>query len=164
MAINNFAELQTQVTAKLEQAIDLTMKHFEQELYNCIQSEVYSYDQKWYTRTNELLDNWEIITTKSKNSVESELSFSKQINHSGSPLFQHGFEFINGDNSFLSNQSLLEIIESGKIGAIANFPQIGSRPFWSNFWKIVDRDLNKVFIQNCQYVGLPIQQGQFSYS
>ena len=40
MAINNFAELQTQITAKLEQAIDLTMKHFEQELYNCIQSEV----------------------------------------------------------------------------------------------------------------------------
>ena len=100
MAINNFAELQTQITAKLEQAIDLTMKHFEQELYNCIQSEVYSYDQKWYTRTNELLDNWEIITTKSKNSVESELSFSKQISHSGSPLFQHGFEFINGGNTF----------------------------------------------------------------
>ena len=164
MAINNFAELQAQVTAKLEQAIDLTMKHFEKELYNCIQSEVYSYDQEWYIRTNELLDNWEIITTKSKNSVESELSFSKQISHSGSPLFQHGFEFINGGNTFLSNQSLLEIIESGKIGAIANFPQIGSRPFWSNFWKIVDRDLNKVFIQNCQSVGLPIQQGQFSYS
>ena len=164
MAINNFAELQAQVTAKLEQAIDLTMKHFEQELYNCIQSEVYSYDQEWYIRTNELLDNWEIITTKNKNSVESELSFSKQISHSGSPLFQHGFEFINGGNTFLSNQSLLEIIESGKIGAIANFPQIGSRPFWSNFWKIVDRDLNKVFIQNCQSVGLPIQQGQFNYS
>mgnify|MGYP006927151184 FL=1 len=164
MAINSFAGLQAQVIIKLEQAIDLTMKHFEQELYNCIQSEVYSYDQEWYIRTNELLDNWEIITTKSKNSVESELSFSKPISHSGSPLFQHGFEFINGGNTFLSNQSLLEIIEDGKIGAIANFPQIGSRPFWSEFWKIVDRDLNKVFIQNCQSVGLPIQQGQFSYS
>ena len=46
MAINNFAELQTQVTTKLEQAIDLTMKHFEKELYNCIQSKVYSYDQE----------------------------------------------------------------------------------------------------------------------
>lgn len=164
MTINSFAGLQAQVTIKLEQAIDLTMKHFEQELYNCIQSEVYSYDQEWYIRTNELLDNWEIITTKGKNSVESELSFSKSISHSGSPLFQHGFEFINGGNTFLSNQSLLEIIEDGKIGAIANFPQIGSRPFWSEFWKIVDRDLNKVFIQNCQSVGLPIQQGQFSYS
>nr|DAN14892.1 MAG TPA: hypothetical protein [Caudoviricetes sp.] len=164
MAINSFAGLQAQVAIKLEQAIDLTMKHFEQELYNCIQSEVYSYDQEWYIRTNELLDNWEIVTTKSKNSVESELSFSKSISHSGSPLFQHGFEFINGGNTFLSNQSLLEIIEDGKIGAIANFPQIGSRPFWSEFWKIVDRDLNKVFIQNCQSVGLPIQQGQFSYS
>lgn len=164
MAINSFAGLQAQVAIKLEQAIDLTMKHFEQELYNCIQSEVYSYDQEWYIRTNELLDNWEIVTTKSKNSVESELSFSKSISHSGSPLFQHGFEFINGGNTFLSNQSLLEIIEDGKIGAIANFPQIGSRPFWPEFWKIVDRDLNKVFIQNCQSVGLPIQQGQFSYS
>ncbi len=164
MAINSFAGLQAQVAIKLEQAIDLTMKHFEQELYNCIQSEIYSYDQEWYIRTNELLDNWEIVTTKSKNSVESELSFSKSISHSGSPLFQHGFEFINGGNTFLSNQSLLEIIEDGKIGAIANFPQIGSRPFWSEFWKIVDRDLNKVFIQNCQSVGLPIQQGQFSYS
>lgn len=164
MAINSFAGLQAQVAIKLEQAIDLTMKHFEQELYNCIQSEVYSYDQEWYIRTNELLDNWEIVTTKSKNSVESELSFSKSISHSGSPLFQHGFEFINGGNTFLSNQSLLEIIEDGKIGAIANFPQIGSRPFWSEFWKIVDRDLNKVFIQNCQSVGLPIQQGQVSYS
>ena len=59
---------------------------------------------------------------------------------------------------------LIEIIESGKIGAIAKVPQIGSRQFRSNFWKIVDRDLNKVFIQNCQSVGLPIQQGQFSYS
>lgn len=162
--VNSFDELQTQVTAKLEQAVNLTMKHFEQELYNCIQGEVYSYDQDWYTRTNELLDNWDIITTKTKNFVESELSFSKPISHSGSPLFQHGFEFINGNNSFLSNQSLLEIIENGKIGAIANFPQIGDRPFWSEFWKIVDRDLNKVFMQNCQSVGLSIQQEQFGYS
>lgn len=155
--ISNFFDLHTNVNEKIKQAMDLTMDELLDKLKDYIQQDVYdnsTYGQnqpQWYTRSYELLNNWDYTKADviDNYSVESILSFSKPISHSGYPLYQHGVDQVD-------NQAFAEIVNDGKIGDLFGFPQLGARPYWNDFWKYVDANIHRIFAEKCNLVGLPI--------
>lgn len=150
-------ELSTVLNYKLATALDNTMKVALEKLQEFIQQEIYDEKPKWYTRTYELLNNWETTPPQTKGKIiESVLSFTgSSISWSGSPLWQHGI-------SPVSNDSLLEIVNDGKIGDIAGFPNLGERPFWSTFERWVEMNFENEFMKQCKILGLPIATIQYT--
>lgn len=159
VGLGNQMQVQSYLVEKLTNALDATMKIAWDELKNIIDADVYNaYYPIWYERTNELLDNWEYIAPSLKGTmIESVLSFTKPISHSGSPLWQHGIREID-------NQEFAEIInEERPIGNIAGFPDIDRNPFWDEFSKWCEANFENVFIQQCKLLGLDISN-TFTYS
>lgn len=157
MQINNLFDLHTNINEKIKQAMDLTMDELLEKLKDYIQQDVYdnsTYGQpqpQWYTRSYELLNNWDYTKAEiiGNNSIESILSFSKPITHSDYPLYQHGVDQVN-------NQEFADIVNSGKIGDLFGFPQLGARPYWDDFWKYAELNVHRIFAEKCNLVGLPI--------
>lgn len=151
MGISSYAQLDSEVNSRLEIALTNTMEEVMDRLHEFIQNEVYSYNQDWYERSMELLNNWEYTKPQliGKNTMLSTLAFSQPISHSGEPNWQHGM-------SYLSNQALLEIVNEGRIGNICGFPQIGARPFLDEFMKWVNLNIYTIFKEHAKNTGLPI--------
>ena len=148
MGISNSAQLQVEVNRRLEKALTLTMEELMDKLHEFIEQEVYSNKPDWYNRSMELLNNWEYTKPQLvANGVESVLSFSQPISHSGEPNWQHGM-------SFVDNNSLVEIVNEGKIGNICNFPQLGERPFWNKFMEWTNANIYIIFTKHANSVGL----------
>lgn len=159
MQINNLFDLHTNINEKIKQAMDLTMDELLDKLKDYIQQDVYDNSTlgtqpQWYTRSYELLNNWDYTKAEiiGNNSIESILSFSKPITHSDYPLYQHGVDQVD-------NQAFAEIVNDGKIGDLFGFPQLGARPYWNDFWKYVETHIYEIFAKNCNLVGLPISSG-----
>ena len=157
--ISNFFDLHTNVNEKIKQAMDMTMDELLDKLKDYIQQDVYDNSTlgtqpQWYTRSYELLNNWDYTKAEiiGNNSIESILSFSKPISHSGYPLYQHGVDQVD-------NQEFADIVNSGKIGDLFGFPQLGARPYWDDFWKYAETHIYEIFAKNCNLVGLPVSSG-----
>lgn len=154
-------KLQNELQTKFKEALDKTMKVAWDNLKDIIQQDVYDrYNPKWYQRTNELLNNWEYFEPKALGLiVDSKLSFTKQISHSGYPFFNHGISQI--DNNTFAN------IINGEynIGKIANFPledELNRNPFWDDFKKWCNDNFEEEFEKQCNELGLPITLIQHS--
>ena len=163
--INSFAELYTNVNAKMELAVRDTIQDLLKELQDIIIREVYSYPisgENWDNRTYEFLESWnasEPIVLG--NIVQAVIS-------------QDGFNFTwNGDRNMWSHgngwsQPLVkyfdDIINGGLDESNFNFPAIEARPYWDLFKVYVSENLNLIFYKNCQKHGLPLMKLGYKFT
>lgn len=157
MTINSFVELETVIESLLAQALDLTTEELLNKLEDFIQQDVYDVPSKWDSiydlRTGEFKKSWDRTNAKkiAKNVVESE-------------IFQNisAMSVIDIPPIHIDRDNLAEIINSG---TGYNFGQMEgkARPFWDDFIRWVDMNLDSIFKKNCIAVGLPISSS-ISYS
>lgn len=134
------SQLSSFLTNKANIALDRTTERILDKLEEFIENEVYSNNQSWYTRTNEVKNNWEKTKAQIIGSVcHSEISFSKPISHSGGDLWQHGI-------SFIDNETLLNILVGNyNTGTIANFDNPNPRNFWNPFLQWCEQNFDRIF-------------------
>ena len=149
MVIKTQVELNNFINSKIKYALQLTMEELLDKLHEYIMEEVYDdYNPSWYSRTYELMNNWSCTKPIIVGDlVESILSFSEPISHSGADDFQHGM-------SWLDNQSFLEVVNDGRIGNICGFPQLGGRPFWTKFEMYCSANFSTIFKLKLNQLGL----------
>lgn len=131
--------------------VDKLVEFAEEDVYK-------DYKPLWYERTNSLKekDNWDIIKPRIygdgyiKAFINADRFKLESLTVSGAPRWQHGITPIESANGFI------RIINEGRIGHAANFPQLGSRPFWWDFCKWVDENLDRLITEKCIEKGLPI--------
>lgn len=152
MLITSQVQLNNYITSKIRLALTFTMDELLEKLQEIIMDEVYNaYEPEWYSRTYDVINNW--TTTKPivlNHFVESTLAFTKPIRHGGFPNLHHGY-------SELNNNSMLEVINDGKIGDIFGFPNIGARPFWNVFELYVETNFTKILKENLSKLGLEVR-------
>lgn len=167
--IRNEADLRNLLNQHLETALNNTIQIALEKLLDYIESDVYSYSAVWTNgsngesgRTGDFLDSWG-STKATLLSNMSEVVYSAQILQD-KPLehispFIHGSEYYNG---VLNENNLNSIINEGLSRSNFNFPAIQARPFWTHFTEWCDKNLDNIFIKQCQLLGIPIQR--FSYT
>lgn len=157
MTINSFVELETVIESLLAQALDLTTEELLNKLEDFIQQDVYDVPSKWDSiydlRTGEFKKSWDRTNAKkvAKNVVESEIFQNISV-----------MCVIDIPPIHIDRDNLAEIINSG---TGYNFGQMEgkARPFWDDFIRWVDMNLDSIFKKNCIAVGLPISSS-ISYS
>ena len=157
MAINSFVELETVIESLLAQALDLTTEELLNKLEDFIQQDVYDVPSKWDSiydlRTGEFKKSWDRTHAKkiAKNVVESEIFQNISV-----------MSVIDVPPIHIDRDNLAEIINSG---TGYNFGQMEgkARPFWDDFIRWVNTNLDSIFKKNCITVGLPISSS-ISYS
>lgn len=151
--IKSKIELDTFLNLKMSLVIESVAKTLTDKLLEFIDDEVYSYDNTFYERTYQFKNSWEYTKPIIRgNIIESQIFQNYAIMTFNSDKWQHGSIY----SGKLDENSLSEIINDGKIGKIANFPQIGSRPFWDKFKEYVNENINRIFIEECNKNGLTI--------
>lgn len=151
MLIKNQAELNSYLQSKMSIIVESVAKILTDKLLEFIDDEVYSYDNTFYDRTYQFRDSWEYSKPIIRgNIIESQIFQNYAIMTFNSESWQHGSVY----SGQLDENGLSEIINDGKIGNIANFPQIGSRPFWDKFKDYVYQNINRIFIEECNKNGL----------
>lgn len=161
MEVSNVQQLQSQYYIKVSKALNLTMQELLNKLKEIIESDVYSYSQKWYTRTYDLKNNWTYSNPRvDNNMMVSKIAFTEGLSYNDD-LWQHGSADF---NSRLKPQAFLSIISGeSPIGNICNFPQITRENFWVDFEKFVNSNLDNIFLKNCKIVGLDIVNDIISF-
>lgn len=149
--IRNQTELNAFLTSKLSIVVESVARILTDKLIELIDDEVYSYNNTFYERTYQFRDSWEYTKPIIKgNIIESEIFQNYTIMTYVPEKWQHGSKY----SGQLDENGLSEIINDGKIGNMANFPQIGSRPFWDKFKEYVNENINRIFIEECNKNGL----------
>lgn len=149
--IKNQNELNAFLKAKLLIVIDSVAKILTDKLIELIDEEVYSYNNTFYERTYQFKDSWEYTKPIIRgNIIESQIFQNYAIMTYVPEKWQHGSSY----SGQLNENGLSEIINDGKIGNMANFPQIGSRPFWDKFEEYVNANIGRIFIEECNKNGL----------
>lgn len=149
--IKNQSELNRILKNKLSVVIESVAQQLIDELMKIIDEEVYSYNNTFYDRTYQFKNSWEYSKPIIReNIIESQIFQNYTIMTYVPEKWQHGSVY----SDKLDQNGLNEIINDGKIGNIANFPQIGSRPFWNKFQEYVNKNLKTIFINECNKNGL----------
>ena len=152
---NNWIQMETEINAKMQIALNNTIERLLQKLKDIILDEVYSYPSpngEWDNRTYQFLESWNAQLPYFANGWYQEIS-------------QDGFDFLyNGDRGMWSHgspyggaltaQALDDIINDGLSESNFNFPAIESRAYWDMFQIYVDTSIHDVFLQECGKVGL----------
>ena len=160
---NTYNDMNLYVIERLALALDNTLERLLIELKNIIEEEVYGFEspsaRPWGTdydgsvgltsgnRTGQFYESWQ--TNKAMlvgNMIEGEIGQSLGMMQQ----FMIGNRMVHEDAD-----NLASIIESGQG---YNFGQCGSRQYWSIFTEYCLLSLNKIFIEECLKVGLPLQK------
>lgn len=159
--IKNRTQLDSLLMLKLQSVINSLAERLTNELMNFIEEEVYSYNPSFYQRTYEFKDSWEhSIATVKGNIVQSEIFQNYATMVFNPENWQHGSIY----SGKLNVNGLNEIINAGKIGNMANFPQLGARPFWDKFQEYVEQNIGELFKQECQRQGISLTNGNSFYN
>lgn len=146
MIVTTQTQLKNFINGKCEEALNNTMDILLDKLRDYIMADVYdSYNPTFYDRTNNFLDSWDKTKTQLKNDiVEAEIFQNVNMLVFNSQKFQHGSdEWVESWNS--NKNELAHIINDGAIGEAFGFPQLGERPFWSNFTQYCEREFENIF-------------------
>lgn len=151
MLIKNQTELDNYLKSKMSVVIESVAQILTDKLLEFIDDEVYSYNNTFYERTYQFRNSWEYTKPIVRgNIIESQIFQNYAIMTYVPEKWQHGSNY----SGQLDENGLNEIINDGKIGAMANFPQIGSRPFWDKFKEYVYQNINRIFTEECNKNGL----------
>jgi len=163
----------TSIMPSLQKAMDNTAEELLNALMKIIEDVVYSYHSPtndwtngWdgdYGRTGQFKESWE----KSKsiiagNIIKTEImqNITQNFLEYQEP-FSHGSEYKGGE---ISAENLDDIINNGLRDTGIGFPEMQPRPFWADFEKYVDTNLDDIFVRNCMGVGLLVNKGLVGYS
>lgn len=161
LTASNTEEFLTKASGVGSVALENTMQRLLDKLKEFIEDDVYSYDynddeeptghywQRAGARTGEFKESWEYENvTQIGNIVASRIFQNHSTMYWAENTFQHG------SNQQLAEEVLAEIINDGKIGHAFGFPDIGDRPFWNDFLDWVDTNIDNIFTEECNKVGL----------
>lgn len=149
--VTNDIDLQRAILGEFKKVVDYVLKKLSEKLEQYIQEDTYSaYSPTWYVRTDNFLNSVEVKNSTINNSnAEGEVG----INDSASGAWWR-YEEIN-------SQTFLEIMNGDRaVGAILGFPtesELGRKPFWSDFEKYVNENLDNLFKQGCVANGIEIE-------
>lgn len=163
--VSSYAELYSNVNAKLEIAIRETSKDLLKELQNIIIREVYSRPSptgdNWNGRTYEFLESWNrsepILVGNMVSAIISQDGFDFNW-HNERDKWSHG----NGWEE-LSVNALDEIINDGLRESNFNFPAIEARPYFDMFKIYVAENIDRIFMSKCAVLGLPLIKVGYSF-
>lgn len=156
--IKNKAELDIFLKTKMQVIIENVAIRLTNELINIIDEEVYSYNNTFYERTFQFKNSWEYSKPMIVgNIIQSQIFQNYTTMVYDSEKWQHGSKYEKWGQ--LDVGGLNEIINNGDIGKIANFPQLGARPFWDKFQEYVNQNITKIFIEECNKNGLVVSKG-----
>jgi hypothetical protein len=162
--IRNLAEFQMAMQFRVGEALDNTMQRLLEHLQYLVMEDVYAWESTAYmpwgmiaggtaglttgNRTGQFYESWEkvmpiMVGNMMVGEINQALDVMKQFLLGGQIVHQDG-------------ANLAEIINSG---SGYNFGECEEpRPFWNNFLIFVTENLEKIFLEECIKVGLPIQR------
>lgn len=153
-AITNQKELEKYITSKLNLALSDTVDELLNQLQMYIIKDVYdAYDPEWYDRTEEFYNSWVAIKPKISKIMVATIEQDTSLINWVQDNFQHGSNSPTWSNDNPQNP-LAQIINSGNIGSAFGFPQLGARPFWTDFEKYCNANFYTIFKKNCAKHGL----------
>lgn len=156
--VSSYAELYSNVNAKLEIAIDATLEILLIQLQNIIDEEVYGWrstsSNPWEIyRTGQFLDSWQ--RTKSitvGNLTQGEISQAIEV--------MQQF-FVNNVEVHEDREDLANIIMTGNGYKLSD--NVPARDFWSPFKIYIVQNLSDIFYKQCMLVGLPLIKVGYSF-
>lgn len=153
MEVTNVAQFEAVVTAKLMQAMDMTMEILLSELKRIIDNIVYGWEspatEPWKpNRTGQFLDSWQ--------KVKSEVIGGMVVGEINQAIEVMQQFFIGNTEVHGDRDNLAEIIEYGE-GYNFGEAEGMERPYWETFRIYVIQNLSKIFASQCLFVGLEMQ-------
>jgi len=156
--INTFAEIELVLNQKLSIALENVTSRIYDKLSEFILDEVYSENEKSYTRSWGFLDAWEKTKPILVGGVlMTQVYYAWETMTSNPNEFQHGSNY--GTNSDF-REHLASAIENGTSGGLfGNGFWTNERPFWRTFTEYLNGNINILFREECAKVGIPIEIG-----
>lgn len=158
MVVNNTDDLKIYIDVCLQKAINTSLDNMVEVLKDIIDRKVYSaYQPVFYSRTYQLREAWgkETKHIGMCNLVGTINHLSDLITFEGIPFFEHG-SYISAQDWLGNDNAIPYIVDSGNIGDVFNFPQLGARQFWEEFKQYFSENFINVLKKEIEHQGLTV--------
>lgn len=162
---NSLEQIKEHLNSETKEALKLTLEQMKIKLKDIIQTNVYDvYEPEFYERTGWILEEGVVdyyLMTMMGNKIYGGI----RINDTNYPVnlekFQHGNVYTGTFYSNVFVEMLNGEVESGIINPF-NFPSIIRKPFWDEFLEWADENIETIFKQNCEKLGITLSSKTFT--